>query len=42
MFSSNIVDDVDFYMTRRGEKREKVEVHGQMADMKFFIYDFDL
>ena len=29
-------------MTRRGEKREKVEVDGQMADMKFFIYDFDL
>ena len=29
-------------MTRRGEKREKVEVDGQKADMKFFIYDFDL
>ena len=29
-------------MTRRGEKREKVEVDGQMADMKFFIYDFNL
>ena len=29
-------------MIRRGEKREKVEVDGQMADMKFFIYDFDL
>lgn len=29
-------------MTRRGEKRKKVEVDGQMADMKFFIYDFDL
>ena len=29
-------------MTRRGEKREQVEVDGQKADMKFFIYDFDL
>lgn len=29
-------------MTRRGEKREKVEVDGQKADMKFFIYDFNL
>lgn len=29
-------------MTRRGEKRKKVEVDGQMADMKFFIYDFNL
>ncbi len=28
--------------TRRGEKREQVEVDGQKADMKFFIYDFDL
>ena len=29
-------------MTRRCEKREKIEVDGQMADMKFFIYDTNL